>query len=102
MTSSYETYMEGICLCKVKLNDGTIRKVKTLINCPCVYTPDWQEDGGFMHDEGWADWDIEDARVVYPDEFTIVEDDKELEPEEGLEITFLIEVLTEGDLVINL
>ena len=100
--SNVVTKLEGICPCKVKLSDGTEKIVNTLIKVPAIYIPDWQQDGGFWHDEGWADYDIRDAEVVYPDEFSETINGTEIEYEGDLVIEELLEVISEGNLVIDL
>ncbi len=70
--SQRETMLEGYALCLVKINH--IEKVvSTYIEVPAVYISDWQVDGGFLHDEGQFDYDLNnDARIMYPNEYELI------------------------------
>lgn len=70
--SQRETMLEGYALCLVKINHIE-EVVSTYIEVPAVYTSDWQVDGGFSHDEGQFDYDLNnDARIMYPDEYELI------------------------------
>lgn len=43
--------------------------VRTLVRVPATYTSDWQYDGGFWHDEGGYDYDLDKYELVYPREY---------------------------------
>lgn len=89
-----ETKLEGMALCLVKIGHRE-EVVSTMISIPAVYTPDWQcEVANWWHDEGSFDWDIKEAEVKYPDEYTIISVDGDTK--EGTQpITELIQVLKE-------
>lgn len=70
----YETELVGNAVCLASISDAFSDEIIiTHITIPAKYTPDWQSDGGFSHDEGWFDYDSDDAYVTYPDEYQIVQ-----------------------------
>lgn len=69
--SERETKLEGYALCLVQIGHQE-KIVSTYIEVPAIYTSDWQVDGGFSHDEGWFDYDLNDATLLYPDEYDII------------------------------
>ena len=69
--SKRETKLEGYALCLVQIN-GVEKIVSTYIEVPATYTSDWQTDGGFSHDEGWFDYDLNEATIMFPDEYEII------------------------------
>jgi hypothetical protein len=67
-----ETKMSGYALCVAETTESGDKKVVSVwVECPAIYTPDWQEDGGFMHDEGWFDFDVSDATPVDDDIYRV-------------------------------
>ena len=70
--SQRETMLEGHALCLVEINHVE-KVVSTYIEVPATYTEDLQCDGGFYHDEGWFDYDLDaEANVMYPDEYELI------------------------------
>lgn len=69
--SQRETMLEGYALCLVEIN-RVEKVVSTYIEVPAIYTSDLQCDGGFYHDEGWFNCDLEDATLMYPDEYDLI------------------------------
>lgn len=69
--SKRETQLEGHALCLVEIN-GVDEVVSTYIAVPAIYTPDVQCDGCCYHDEGWFDYDLDDAILLYPDEYDFI------------------------------
>lgn len=91
---SKQCKLQGNALCKVKIN-GYTRFVITMIEVDATYYPDWQEDGGRLHDEGFYDFDIKDAEIVAPDEYLLVKLPNKL-VEGNSKIDKLLEVLQEN------
>jgi hypothetical protein len=57
--------LKGYALAVAKTTKGWGHKVISVeIQCPATYTPDWQEDGGFMHDEGQYEYEINEAEPI--------------------------------------
>lgn len=69
--SKRETQLEGYALCLVSIGHCDY-VVSTYISVPAIYTPDIQCDGGCYHDEGWFDYDLDDAILLYPDEYDFI------------------------------
>ena len=69
--SKRETQLEGYALCLVSIGYADYI-VSTYISVPAIYTPDIQCDGGCYHDEGWFDYDFDNAVILYPDEYDFV------------------------------
>ena len=95
------TTMEADCICKVRLSNKRIYEVETRISVPCIYNYDWQWDGGFWHDEGWTDCDMDDAVVMNPKQFTFIHPEQEPKNLDKLEIVELIEITVNKPFVIN-
>ena len=86
-----EIQLEGKALCLVRIGYKEVIVITT-IKVDGTYTPDWQCDGGFYHDEGWFDIDLSEAEIVYPDEYEIVNLDHTF-TEGTREISELIKVI---------
>lgn len=69
--SQRKTVLEGFALCLVEIN-SVEKIVSTYIEVPAIYTSDLQCDGGCYHDEGWFDYDFENAEIVFPDEYEFI------------------------------
>lgn len=69
--SKRETKLEGYALCLVEIN-YIEEVVSTYIEVPATYIEDVQCDGGFYHDEGWFDYDLNEANIMYPDEYELI------------------------------
>lgn len=66
-----ECIINAKVLAYAKVNNLLGRRIVIAeVKIPAVYYPDWQEDGGFMHDEGTFEYDKSDAVLKYPDEFS--------------------------------
>lgn len=88
-----KTMLEGHALIRAAVkNCGTSKIVSTLIAVEADYTADWQYDAYCWHDEGWFDYDIREAGVVYPDEYIEIKLDGTT-VEGDSEITKILEVL---------
>lgn len=89
--------LEGMALCKAEIDNNKYETeiVLTYISVSVKYTPDWQFDAYNWHNEGWYDYDIENVKAEYPDEYKYLTLDGELKEGKG-KITKILEVLKEN------
>lgn len=92
--TSKQCKLQGNALCKVKIN-GYTRFVITMVKVDATYYPDWQEDGGMLHDEGYYDYDLDKAEIIAPDEYLRVDLSGRL-IEGNSKIDKLLEILQEN------
>lgn len=89
--SSRETKLEGFILCKAKFKFGFPHTVSAYATVDGVAYDDWQEDGGYYHNEGWIDYDEKDIKPLAPDEYKIIYPDGTSE-EGGSAIIEIVEI----------
>jgi hypothetical protein len=85
----------GMAICRCKTNPEAYHKflARTLIECDATGFDDWQEDGGFWHNEGQLNIDWSTAKAVYPDEYEIIFGDKNITGKD--KISNILEVYTD-------
>ena len=64
--------LEGWILCKARFKFGFPRIISTYATVNGIAYDDWQEDGGFYHNEGWIDYDEKDIKPLAPDEYKVI------------------------------
>lgn len=57
--------LTGYVLCLAKTSNSWGKQVISVeVQCPATYTSDWQKDAECWHDEGFIDFNINDAEPI--------------------------------------
>lgn len=94
MSKTRDARLEGYAICRAKIKGWIDFKIiSTIITVNGTYTPDWQEDAHYWHDEGWYEYDLDEAEPVDVKDYAIIRDNGEVVSGDS-EIIKIIEVLS--------
>ena len=94
----YEVKLSGyvLALAKIGIEKCNYERIISFYGkCYGTYYPDWQEDGYYMHDEGYCDYDIERVEPCDNEDFCIIDCDGNKRENEKYKILEIISILDE-------